>query len=101
MDSPKTIFSSPSAKTILGDKVAATTNVKTADNATNIENELANRGPTMANPIRIAAGQPRRYPPPMYTDFSADDQRRSLDAATPHFQIYSSMSHLDNFVKDH
>ena len=96
--------------TILDDKMttspmsslaAMTTNAKTADVTTIIENELANRGPTMANPIRIAASQPRRYPPPMYTDFSADDQRRSLDAATPHFQIYSSMSHLDNFVKDH
>ena len=31
----------------------------------------------------------------MYTDFSADDQRRGLDAATPHFQIYSSMSTLN------
>ena len=36
----------------------------------------------------------------MYTDFSADDQRRGLDAATPHFQIYSSMSTLNDFAKD-
>ena len=36
----------------------------------------------------------------MYTDFSADDQRRGLDAATPHFQIYSSMSTLNDGVED-
>ena len=31
----------------------------------------------------------------MYTDFSADDQGRGLEAATPNFPICSSMSTLN------